>query len=196
MKRPAFELVAERKNGQKRGSTFACNLPPEEMQLPPLRRKKKTRESFSTQAGLDFPVSKIRNRLKKGAYAKRIGTGATVYMTAVLEYLAAEILELAGNVARDNDKGRITPHHIQLAVRQDEELSKLLENVTIPSGGVLPNIHGSLLPKDSKKVGKIVFEEGKPKIKAEEEKPKIKAKPKAKPKEKVKEDSFNGALTL
>ena len=56
---------------------------------------------------------------------------------AVLEYLAAEILELAGNAARDNKKTRIIPRHIQLAVRNDEELSKLLSGVTIASGELL-----------------------------------------------------------
>ena len=66
---------------------------------------------------------------------------------AVLEYLAAEVLELAGNAARDNKKTRIVPRHIQLAVRNDEELSKLLSGVTIAAGGVLPNIHTVLLPK-------------------------------------------------
>ncbi|KAL3134894.1 hypothetical protein ABBQ32_007860 [Trebouxia sp. C0010 RCD-2024] len=70
---------------------------------------------------------------------------------AVLEYLAAEVLELAGNAARDNKKTRIVPRHIQLAVRNDEELSKLLGNVTIAAGGVLPNIHSVLLPKKTGK---------------------------------------------
>ncbi|BDA47085.1 Histone H2A [Coccomyxa sp. Obi] len=80
-------------------------------------------------------------------YASRVGAGAPVYLAAVLEYLAAEILELAGNAARDNKKTRIIPRHIQLAVRNDEELSKLLSGVTIAAGGVLPNIHSVLLPK-------------------------------------------------
>ena len=65
--------------------------------------------------------------------------------------LAAEVLELSGNAARDNKKTRIVPRHIQLAVRNDEELSKLLAGVTIAEGGVLPNIHAVLLPKKSGK---------------------------------------------
>jgi len=83
--------------------------------------------------------------------AARIGAGAPVYLAAVLEYLAAEVLELSGNAARDNKKSRIIPRHVQLAVRNDEELSKLLAGVTIAEGGVLPNIHAVLLPKKSKK---------------------------------------------
>jgi histone H2A len=102
------------------------------------------------KAGLQFPVGRIGRYLKTGKYATRVGTGAPVYLAAVLEYLCAEILELAGNAARDNKKSRIVPRHLQLAVRNDEELNKLLGSVTIAAGGVLPNIHAVLLPKKSK----------------------------------------------
>lgn len=106
--------------------------------------------SRSAKAGLQFPVGRIARYLKKGRYAKRYGAGAPVYVAAVVEYLCAEILELAGNAARDHKKSRIIPRHIQLAVRNDEELSKLLGNVTIASGGVMPGVHAVLLSKKGK----------------------------------------------
>ena len=65
----------------------------------------------------------------------------------VIAIVCLQVLELAGNAARDNKKTRIVPRHIQLAVRNDEELSKLLGHVTIANGGVMPNIHNLLLPK-------------------------------------------------
>lgn len=108
-------------------------------------------KSRSSRAGLQFPVGRIHRLLRKGNYAERVGAGAPVYMAAVLEYLSAEILELAGNAARDNKKSRIIPRHLQLAVRNDEELNKLLAGVTIAQGGVLPNIQAVLLPKKSDK---------------------------------------------
>ncbi|XP_053703570.1 uncharacterized protein LOC128748647 [Synchiropus splendidus] len=115
------------------------------------RAKAKTR---SSRAGLQFPVGRVHRLLRKGYYAERIGAGAPVYLAAVLEYLTAEILELAGNAARDNKKTRIIPRHLQLAVRNDEELNKLLGRVTIAQGGVLPNIQAVLLPKKSEKPSK------------------------------------------
>nr|GMD74537.1 histone H2AX [Ipomoea batatas] len=103
--------------------------------------------SAGVVAGLQFSVGRIARFLKTEKYAGRVGARAPVYLAAVLEYLATEVLELAGNVAMDNKKNRIVPRHIQLAVRNNEELSKLLGDVTISNGGVLPNIHQTLLPK-------------------------------------------------
>jgi len=111
-------------------------------------------KSRSSRAGLQFPVGRVHRLLRRGNYAQRIGSGAPVYLAAVLEYLSAEILELAGNAARDNKKTRIIPRHLQLAVRNDEELNKLLAGVTIAQGGVLPNIQAVLLPKKSEKRNK------------------------------------------
>jgi len=120
-------------------------------------KSKSKPKSRSSRAGLQFPVGRVHRLLRKGNYAQRVGAGAPVYMAAVLEYLSAEILELAGNAARDNKKSRIIPRHLQLAIRNDEELNKLLSGVTISQGGVLPNIQAVLLPKKT---------ESKPKAKA------------------------------
>uniref|UniRef100_A0A0N5A341 Histone H2A n=1 Tax=Parastrongyloides trichosuri TaxID=131310 RepID=A0A0N5A341_PARTI len=91
--------------------------------------KTKTR---SSRAGFQFPVGRLHRMLCKGNYAERF---------------AAEVLELAGNAAGDNKKSRINPRYLQLAIRNDEELNKLLSAVTIAQGGVLPNIPSTLVPK-------------------------------------------------
>ena len=103
--------------------------------------------SRTSRAGLQFPVGRVHRHLRDGKYGGRVASGAPVYLAAVLEYIAAEILQLAGNTARDNKKSHISPYHLQLAVRNDEELNKLVGGVTIAQGGVLPNIHAILLPK-------------------------------------------------
>lgn len=108
-------------------------------------------QSRSQKAGLQFPVGRVHRLLKRGNYAQRVGAGAPVYLAAVLEYLAAEILELAGNAARDNKKQRIVPRHLQLAIRNDEELNKLLGDVVISQGGVVPFINPELLPNKTQK---------------------------------------------
>ncbi|VAI55312.1 unnamed protein product [Triticum turgidum subsp. durum] len=86
--------------------------------------------SRSVKAGLQFPVGRIGRFLKKGRYAQRVGSGAPVYLAA-----------------KDNKKSRIIPRHLLLAIRNDEELGKLLAGITIAHGGVIPNINPVLLPK-------------------------------------------------
>ncbi|XP_037975075.1 histone H2A-beta, sperm-like isoform X2 [Plutella xylostella] len=108
------------------------------------RAKPKTK---SERSGLMFPVGRINRILRHGNFAPRVGSGASIYLAAVLEYLAAEILELAGNAAKENGKSRITPRHILLAIRNDDELDLLLSDVTISTGGVLPHIQPQLLPR-------------------------------------------------
>jgi histone H2A len=114
-------------------------------------RKGFTYMTRSKRAGLQFPVGRVHRHLKAGKYAPRVGAGAPVYLAAVLEYLTSEVLELAGNFARDVKKVRITPRHIFLAVSSDEEIDELFSGVTIASGGVVPHIFKSLLPSTGKR---------------------------------------------
>lgn len=88
-------------------------------------KRGKDRMSRSAKAGLQFPVSRVHRYLRQVTHHYRIASGAPVYQAAVMEYLTAEILELAGNAARDNKKSRIIPRHILLAVANDEELHKV-----------------------------------------------------------------------
>merc|ERR1719465_226600 len=122
--------------------------------MPAKRGKGKTSArravSRSARAGLQFPVGRIARQMRQGRHAARIGAGAPVYLAAVLEFLAAEVLELAGNAARDNKRSRIIPRHIQLAVRNDDELARLMRDTTIAAGGVLPNIHQELIKGSGK----------------------------------------------
>ena len=113
-------------------------------------KKKGKSTSRSAKAGLQFPVGRVARYMRQGRVAKRIGGGAPVYMAAVLEYLCAEILELAGNAAKDLKVKRVAPRHLQLAIRGDEELDKLIK-ATIAGGGVIPYIHKSLLKKTTGK---------------------------------------------
>ena len=100
--------------------------------------------AISHAAGLQVSVLEIAH-----AMHARLGNPpsltAAVYLAAAMEYLAAKILELSGNAARDCKSSWILPRHLQLALGNDEELNLMFENTIILDGGVVPHIHTELV---------------------------------------------------
>ncbi len=102
--------------------------------------------SKSKKSNLQFPVGSVKRRLKERTKL-RVSETAAVFLASTMEYMAAEVLELSGNEAKDHNKKIITAQHINLAIRGDEELNVLMgKGTVIAGGGVMPHIHEFLVP--------------------------------------------------
>jgi histone H2A len=109
----------------------------------------------NVKSGLMFPVFKVENIIRNN-YKGNVAELSAIYLTAVLEYITAEILELTANATRDNKKRVLQSRYLMLAIKHDEELSKLAKNLgwDILGGGEIPNIYAALSnsrPKYKKK---------------------------------------------
>ena len=114
--------------------------------------KKRAVVSGASRAGIVFAPARCTRLLRQGRYSERMGMGAGAYMAGVLQYITEELCELAGDMCESKKRKTISPEHLNLAMRSDTELAKLMFRATISQGGVLPNINEFLIPK--KKGGK------------------------------------------
>lgn len=88
--------------------------------------------------------------LRKGNYSNRTGAGAAVFLASVIQYMVSEVIELAGDISISKRKRRITPRHIMLACRQDDELNIVFKDVIISNGGSMEHIEEALLQKNKR----------------------------------------------
>lgn len=90
----------------------------------------------STKAGLSLSVADVAARLARRLPGYTVTLSAAVAMAAISEYLIAEILELAGNAAKDEKSPSVLPRFVVLAVRGDEELDVLYNGVIVGGGNI------------------------------------------------------------
>ena len=109
--------------------------------------------SASTRADLLFSIPKVAKLMRRDRLAATVGRRPAVVMAAVMEYIASEVLELAGNVCQEAHKKQLRPRHIMLAVANDEELSKVISGAIFHESGVAPHVEPSLFPAKKSKKG-------------------------------------------
>jgi len=128
-----------------------------------MRKENKIKKQY----GLIFPVLRTRKYLKqylgvphkKGALKNRkanvtVRHEASIYTAAVLEYMCAEVLEISGNVAMEKKRKTIKPRDILLAIRDDEEINKLIsKNAVFCQTGIIPKKIPTVLLKPYQKSG-------------------------------------------
>jgi len=117
---------------------YRSSLTQEQKDENKMKRKKKRTH---LQAGLIFPVLKVQKKLKKATRKHRVTVEASIYTAAILEYMAAEVLELAGGQTKEDKRSRINPRDIMLAITLDDEINKCISggnnSLTISQSGVL-----------------------------------------------------------
>ena len=106
--------------------------------------------SGATRAGLVFAPARCTRLFRQGRYSERCSGSTGAYCAGVLQYICEELCELAGDMCESRKKKTITPEHLNLAIRSDHELAKLMYKATVAQGGMLPNINEFLLPNKNK----------------------------------------------
>ena len=109
--------------------------------------------SRTKRAKLLFSVSRVEKMLRM-SHNGRVANLACVYLSAILEYITAEILELAGNNSKLLKRTTISSRSLMHIMQDDEEINNLTTKINwrVIGGGVIPHIHAKLLPKEKIKI--------------------------------------------
>ena len=91
---------------------------------------KKAKMSATARASLCIPPAKARQCLVKQG-VPRVSDKSAVVAAAVVEYIIAEVLEVAGKVTKDNKRTRVTLDDVSTAVRSDDELNRTVGNICL-----------------------------------------------------------------
>ena len=83
--------------------------------------------SITATAGIQFPVRRFGVYAQRFPGAERVSIGAAIGIAAAVEYICAEVLELAGNCSKDMKQKRIRMFAVNLGIRYDEDLAQLFE---------------------------------------------------------------------
>lgn len=118
----------------------------------PTGHSKRKGTPLATKAGLTFPAGRMLTHIRRLTGAQRVAKNTAIYTAAVVEYLTAELLDIACTEAGQDKKHpkRITPRHIKLAIDKDKDMGRLVGDTVISQGGVLPYVDMALLPKKAR----------------------------------------------
>ena len=109
-------------------------------------------KAMSGKKGSNFSIGRLTTFCKSGRFAERIGAGTPIYLSAVHDYITAEVLLAAAEQAKLDGKKRIKPRHIMLAIRKDQELAEFFRDAHFMSAGVVPTETSKPNGKKKKKV--------------------------------------------
>ena len=89
--------------------------------------------SKSTRAGLTLPVARISRKIRKKTSAKKITKYSAVYLTAIIEYIASEILNEAMYSAQNSGRSRVLPLNIKDVILNDQDFKEQFSNCIFPT---------------------------------------------------------------
>ena len=87
----------------------------------PSKGKKKSmgggKQKTAMICGLEFPPTRCTRLIRNIAPIDRVSAKAGVALASVLEYLCTEVVEMAGDIAKEDGFKRIKPRHITMALK-------------------------------------------------------------------------------